>query len=89
MTIRECLLEQLEDELHLTNWHLNDYFWVFYQTFYKDLCIRDAQRKYSYHANKLVKEGIVEKARKNPLGPGALFEFGTRTQTTWEPKRKR
>lgn len=83
-TILQWLRDKLEKEELLTNWHLNYDFIEFWEKFFSDeKSTKNVQKKFTYYANLLVKEGTLDKATKIALGRGAYSEFGAKTQTTW------
>ncbi len=83
------ILEWMKNELSLsssetlTNWHLSDQLIDFWETFFKDDKLVSVRKKFTYYANMLVKQGILQKAQKVGVGCGGLFEWGSRTQTIW------
>lgn len=92
-TIKDTILQWLRDKLKkeelLTNWHLNYDFIEFWGKFFNDeKATKKVQQKFTYYANILVKEGILDKASKMALGRGAYSEFGVKTQTIWTKKGK-
>lgn len=68
----------------ITNWHLNDQFTDFWEEFFKDEPLLNVRKKFTYYANILVKQGVLEKAQRVGIGCGGLFEWGARTQTIWK-----
>ena len=81
------ILEQAETHGIVTNWHWNDFFLSFWDKFYNDLSVRQAKKKFSYYARKLVKIGVLEKGYKAGLGQGGYYHYGVRFQTTWMYKK--
>jgi len=68
----------------LTNWGWNDDFLNFWDMFYPEYKeIKAVQRKFRYHANKLVRDRLASKAKRVGIGLDGYFEYGTRTQTIW------
>jgi hypothetical protein len=83
--IPEDFLEvELEKEGTISNFHHNDGFLRFWDTYFPEIKeTKKAQKKFTYFANKLVNSGIAEKTIKFSLGRGSMNEFGARTQTIW------
>ena len=84
---RQFLLNILEIDKELTNWHLNDRFIDYGKEFFDGSVstLGEVRRSFNYECNKLVKEGILKPAKRYGIGHCGVFDFGTRTQTIWRP----
>ena len=86
---KEHLTEQEKFILRMeciTNWDWNDDFLEFWDRFYKNKDYKHARRVFNYYANKLVKKGYLERAKRYGIGLAGFSDYGTRTQTIWNLK---
>lgn len=81
----EYMLDWADKVMYLTTWHLNDFVLVYADKFYPGPDTWDqARNSIKYYIGKMKKLGIVTNTVVLGLGPGGYFEFGCRTQTTYD-----
>ena len=86
--ILDYLREEALREECLTNFHWNDTFLEFWERFFPEIKdVNKVKNRFTYYANKLVKEGFLLPAHRFGLGSGGCYDFGVRTQTIWGLKK--